>query len=152
MNTVIRCQTLFDITKTGILNRRTPINLPPDKILEWEQNRSRQSNFDTIVQVISLRTQPENISNPILSEVDFKNENNFGFLFENEEPQKMWSFTFTISYSNVYNDGIDDLGHLYYDCDGVPMLKLNNDWDKLPNFLDVSPELRNICFEVIADE
>lgn len=152
MRTVIRCDTLFDITKTGILNRRTPINIPSEKILEWEHNRSRQSNFDTVIQVISLRTQPEDISTPILSQVNFNEDDKFGFLFEQEDPQPVWSFTFSINYNNVYDDGINELGNLYYDCEGVPMIKIGSEWDKLPNFLDTTPELRNIYFEVIANE
>ena len=61
-------------------------------------------------------------------------------------------FTFTISFNNVYNDGIKELGHLYDDCHGVPMLKTGVEWKKLPLFLDSSPELRNIYFEVLNDE
>ena len=30
MKTLIRCHTLFDITGTGILNRKAPLNLPPE--------------------------------------------------------------------------------------------------------------------------
>lgn len=152
MRTVIRCYTLFDVTNTGILNKRTPINLVSDKTNEWEQNRNRQNNFDTIIQVISLRTQPEDITKPVLKEVDFKNNNSFGFLFEQEENQPVWSFEFSINYAGVYNDGIDELGYLYQDCDGVPMLKVGTEWEKLPNFLDTSPELRNIYFEALTNE
>lgn len=152
MKTIIRCYTLFDITYTGILNKRTPINLLPEKIIEWEQNRNRQSNLDTIVQVISLRTQPEDITKPIKKEIDFSTEDRFGFLFEQEERQSAWYFDFTIYYTGVYNDGITELGYLYQDCDGVPMLKIGSEWDKLPNFLDTSPELRNIYFEVLSSE
>jgi len=43
------------------------------------------------------------------------------------------------------------LGGLYSDCEGVPMIKVGTEWDKLPNFLDTSPELRNIYFEVIHE-
>ena len=152
MRTVIRCHTLFDITNTGIQNRKTPINLESDKAVEWEHNRSRQSNFDTVVQVISLRTQPENISKPIFDKVEFKSCQYFGFLFEQEEAQNHWSFTFDVNYAGIYNDGINELGLLYQDCEGVPMLKRGTEWDKLPNFLDTSPELRNIYFEVLSSE
>lgn len=152
MKTIIRCYTLFDITYTGILNKRTPINLVPEKTIEWEQNRNRQSNLDTIIQVISLRTQPEDITKPIKKEIDFSTEDKFGFLFEQEENQSMWYFDFTIYYTGVYNDGIDELGYLYQDCDGVPMIKVGSEWEKLPSFLDTNPELRNIYFEVLTSE
>jgi hypothetical protein len=152
MRTIIRCHTLFDITSTGILNRKTPINIAPEKLSEWEQDRNRQTNFDTIVQVVSLRTQPEDITKAIKSEVNFSSDTKFGFLFDQEENQPVWSFDFTIYYAGVYNDGIDELGALYQDCNGVPMIKINTAWDKLPNFLDTTPELRNIYFEVLSNE
>ena len=87
MNTRIKCYTLFDITNTGILSRKTPVNLLPEKVLDWETDRARQSNFDTIIQVISLRTQPEDITKPVKDIVEFKDNDKFGFLFEQEEPQ-----------------------------------------------------------------
>lgn len=152
MRTIIRCYTLFDITSTGISSRKTPINIAPDKVSEWELNRNRQNNYDTVVQVISLRTQPEEITKPTKKIVDFKTDDKFGFLFEQEESQPMWFFDFTIFYVGVYNDGINELGALYQDCEGVPMLKVGTEWDKLPDFLDSSPELKNIYFEVLSNE
>lgn len=149
MTTKIRCYTLFDIEQTGISTRRIPNNIPQDKALEWEQKRNKQCNFDTIVQVISLRTQPEEITKPVKATVDFKESEKFGFLFEQEEQQSVWSFDFVISHQNAYNDGIQELGYLYQDCDGVPMIKGLSEWDKLPNFLDSTPELRNIYFETV---
>ena len=142
---------MFDITNTGILSRTTPINLIPEKVIEYEKNRARQTNFDTIIQVISLRTQPENITKPIKDIVEFKTNDKFGFLFEQEESQDFWSFEFTIDYEDAYYDGIHELGALYTDCNGVPMLQVDSQWDKLPHFLDTSPELRNIYFEVLSD-
>lgn len=152
MKTLIKCSTLFDITNTGVSNRKPPMDLEESARDKWILNRNRQNNFDTLIQVISLRTQPEEISFSTKKEVDFKTSNNFGFLFENEDPQPCWEFTFVIYYNNAYNDGIDDFGSLYADCDGVPMLKIGSEWEKLPNFLDTSPELRNIYFEVLSNE
>jgi len=149
MDTKIRCYTLFDITRTGISNRRAPNNIQPDRLAEWEENRNRQCNFDTLIQVISLRTQPEDITNPSQEIVMFNDCDFFGFLFEQEEAQTMWTFDFTVNYQNVYNDGISELGALYTDCDGVPMIRGLGEWNKLPDFLDTSVELRNIYFEVI---
>lgn len=152
MRTVIRCHTLFDITNTGIQNRRTPNTMTAEKTVEWEKDRSRQSNFDTIVQAISLRTQPEDITKPIKKSATFDVTTKYGFLFENEEDQPEWTFDFSINYYGVYNDGINELGLLHQDCDGIPIIKVGTEWDKLPDLLDVSPELRNIYFEVLSNE
>ena len=148
----IRCYTLFNITKTGITNRRNSSKLGPDKDKEWEKLRNTQCNFDTLIQVISLRSQPENITDPVQEIVLFEDCDLFGFMYDKQECQITWSFDFTVNYYGVYNDGINELGHLYSDCDSVPMIKTEGDWDKLPVFLDTSPELRNIHFEVIPDE
>lgn len=151
MSYTIRCHTLFDITNTGVLNRRPPSFLEGDKLIEWNENKKRQCNFDTVLQVISLRSQPENISTPYTSQITFEEFDNFGFLLETMDDQTVtkWSFEFTVNYHGVFNDGITELGALYSDCDSVPMLTGLGEWSKLPNFLDISPELKNIYFEVL---
>jgi hypothetical protein len=150
----IRCCTLFDITKTGIINRRPPSNGNAEQLATWEKTRNTQCNYDTILQVVSLRSQPENIADPVQEIVVFDDSfDMFGFLFDNEEvAQLYWSFEFDITHKSVFDDGINKLGHLYSDCDGVPMIKVGTEWDKLPSFLDTSPELRNIYFEVINEK
>lgn len=150
--TIIKCYTLFDISFTGISKRSPPTNLDEDKVKQWHINRNRQINFDTIVQVISLRSQPEQISTVEKSQIKFKDFQNFGFMFEDEGEQNCYTFEFTVPHKEVFGDGYTTLGALYQDCDGVPMIKLESDWTKLPSFLDTSPELRNIYFEVISDE
>lgn len=141
----VRCYTLFDITKTGITNRRNVQN--PDPI--WQKERNTQCNFDTILQVISLRSQPENITDPKKIIINFTEFNKFGFLFDEEtEPTPCWTFDFTVNFHSVFDDGIDMFGYLYQDCDGVPMIAIDTQWDKLPQFLDSNPELRNIYFEI----
>jgi hypothetical protein len=149
MSLKIRCYTLFDITKTGITNRRNSINPDP----KWQKQRNTQCNFDTILQVVSLRSQPEDITNPEQFQLTFSEFDKFGFLFESEtEPHSIWKFDFTVNFHSVFDDGVNEFGHLYSDCDGVPMIQIGTEWNKLPSFLDTSSELRNIYFEVLTDE
>lgn len=145
----IRCYTLFDITHTGVLNRKAPSSYSDEELKLWEHRRNTQANYDTLLQVISLRSQPE--ENTISSEitVNFKDFKHFGFLFDGEEDQKCWFFDFSIAHPKVFYNGIDELGALYDDADGVPVIKTKTTWDKLPEFLDTSPELRNIYFEIL---
>lgn len=154
MSCKIRCYTLFDITKTGITNRKNVSANAVDP-MQWQRARNQQCNFDTILQLISLRSQPEEITDPKLVKIRFKEFDNFGFLFENEiieDTYNCWSFEFTISHQSVFDDGISELGCLYVDCDSVPMILIGTEWNKLPAFLDTSVELRNIYFEVISNE
>lgn len=145
MSFKITCYTLFDITRTGVINRSRP---GEDEDLEiWLKNRNRQCNFDTILQAISLRSQPEVLSNPKKIEIRFDEFEHFGFLFQQEnETCPCWKFEFEIQHPSVFDDGINELGALYKDCDRVPMLLIGNEWSKLPEFLDTTPELRNIYF------
>lgn len=151
MNYKIQCYTLFDITQTHVLNRsKAPENFSQD---EWIYKRNTQSNFDTIIQAISLRSQPENISNPILFLVKLDEFDNFGFLYSRTESAEYpcWRFTFEVQQSGVFEDGIVKFGHLYNDCDGIPMIKCNTECKMLSNFLDTTPELKNIYFEKLHE-
>lgn len=144
----LSCYTLFDITHTGVLNRSKPSEDQDPKI--WIKKRNTQMNFDTILQVISLRSQPEIASLPERVDIRFDEFENFGFLFEQTENETYpcWKFTFHIQHQSVFDDGKNELGALYNDCDGVPMILCGTEWEKLPAFLDTSPELKNIYFKI----
>jgi hypothetical protein len=124
----------------------------PEKVVEWEMKRNKQCNFDTVLQVISLRSQPENISDPVKFSVEFSKQDYFGFLYEGEENQIGWTFDFTIAHKDVFANETGELGELFIDCDNVPMIKTGNEWSKLDSLLCTSPDLRNIYFEVIPNE
>lgn len=145
------CYTLFDTTPTVMKNTRRP-ELGED-IATWTHNRNTQCNFDTILQAISLRSQPELTSQPILTPVKF-DDDRFGYLFEQVEDEEYpcWTFEFDIMHPGVFDNGITELGLLYNDCDTVPMIKCGTEWEKLPAFLDTSDELRNIYFKVKNDQ
>lgn len=151
MNQLLICYTLFDITNTGVLNRARPTE--EQDYEEWSIKRNQQSNFDTVLQVISLRSQPEVITTPVKIFLGSKNEELFqkffGFLYlpmlDNTEIP-CWTFTFEVQHSSVFEDGINELGALYNDCDGVPMIKCGTEWTKLSMSLDTTPECRNIYF------
>lgn len=139
---------MFDITQTGVLNRVKP---PSDiDIEDWIYKRNTQSNLDTILQAISLRSQPELIKSPKVINFKFDEFENFGFLFEQVEEEKYpcWQFYFSIQHPSVFSDGHDKLGLLYNDCHGIPMIKCGTEYNKLNNFIDCSPELKNIYFEL----
>lgn len=152
MATNIRCSTLFDITKTNITSRRNPMQAAENESKDWLYKRNTQCNLDTILQVISLRAQPESVSDPVRK--NYKPEDNdfFGFLFADLEIKHYWTFSFSVNYLSVFIADDDEFGALYSDCEGVPMIKVQDSFTELSSFLDSSPELRNIYFEVIADE
>jgi hypothetical protein len=130
-----------------VTSRHRPIDPEPD----WLYKRNSQSNFDTILQAINLRSQPEIVIQPKQMKTMF-GELKFGYVYEESVEVNYWTFQFTVSHSSVFNDGISELGALYSDCNGVPMIKCGTEWDKLSNILDTSDELRNIYFEAKNNE
>jgi hypothetical protein len=141
----IRCYTLFDITQTGVLNRSAPTG---DDIEFWVKKRNTQCNFDTILQVISLRSQPEVVKLPVYTELNDVECDIFGFLYGNEK-LNAWKFEFEVQHSSVFENGIISFGALYKDCEGVPMIMIDRQQSPCPRFLDTSIELKNIHFEVV---
>jgi hypothetical protein len=144
----IRCHTLFDITQTGILNRSRPTE---DNVQEWILKRNTQCNFDTILQVISLRSQPDQVSVPNKVEMEDSDLNRFGFLFMKNElfPAYCWNFDFEVHHSSVFENGITPYGALYKDCEGVPMINCPTQINGVTSFLDITSELQNIYFEAL---
>lgn len=140
----IACFTLFDITKTGILNRARPGDDIED-VNDWYRKRNTQSNFDTIVQVISLRAQPDVVNDPKKLYTKF-DQLQFGYTYKTELEIPYWSFDFEVQHPSVFEDGIIELGYLYNDCQSVPMIRSDTTYHNLGNSLDTTKETRNIYF------
>lgn len=140
----IACFTLFDITKTGILNRARPGDDIED-VNAWYRKRNTQSNFDTIVQVISLRAQPDIVTDPKKLYTKFDHLK-FGYTYKESNEVPYWSFDFEVQHPSVFEDGLEDLGHLYRDSHSVPMIGSDTTYYKIGNILDTAKETRNIYF------
>jgi hypothetical protein len=149
----IKCYTLYDITQTNVNFRKKNTEIvPADEI----KKRSQQSNFETILQIINMRSQPEEISESELTviNIDDLKDFNFGYLYEksyNKTINKInvWSFTFSVDHADVFNNGINDLGSLSDDCNQVPMILRLEETFKLSNQMNISDEQRNIYFEIL---
>ena len=149
----IKCYTLYDITQTNVNFRKKNTEIVP---ADEMKKRSQQSNFETILQIINMRSQPEEISESELTVInidDLKNFN-FGYLYEksyNKTISKInvWSFTFSVDHADVFNNGINDLGSLSDDCNQVPMILRLEETFKLSNQMNISDEQRNIYFEIL---
>ena len=147
----IICHTLYDITKTGVNSRKSTIGVD---VAELERQRSQQSNFETILQIISMRSQPEDITEPVKRQYQSVDVD-WGYLYEKQmqsdaekNPIYVWSFSFTVNHAAVFNNGIDELGNLNNDCHGVPIITRLEEWSRLSNMLSTNDELRNIYFRI----
>lgn len=141
----IRCCTLFDVTHTGVTNRSKP---PGSDTETWVKQRNTQCNFDTILQVISLRSQPDLVKSPIKKQVDDELLNKFGFVYQQPDVDiYCWIFEFEVHHVSVFDNHVGQFGALYNDCHGVPMIRDNENSIDITPFLDTSDELKNIHFE-----
>ena len=147
MTTKIKCFTLFDITRTNITSRRLPSDSDIDTTLVWQTKRNTQCNFDTVIQLISLRAQPEDITDPAKLSSNTDPFENFGT--NCKAPFDYWTFTFTINHDGAFDAGENKFGLLHSDCVQVPIVKIT---ESSPNYLDVTSESRNIYFEVTDNE
>lgn len=68
----------------------------------WHRSRNQQRNWETLLQLISLRCQPFDISEP-------------------QRDHDRWTFTFEVDTPGVFGNN-EDFFALYADCDGVPMI------------------------------
>ena len=142
----IKCYTLFDITKTNVNARRYNLDSDGGNAAHVKQ-RGQQRNFETILQIISMRAQPEDITDSEKNMEQAKNSK-WGTMHHGAGKIPHWSFEFTISYSEIFSDGVNKLGYLFQDCAGVPMVTQLEEWYKLDNKLDITAESRNIYFEI----
>lgn len=133
----IKVTTRFDVTATGItghfkLNKIPFLDQVGNKITDqvsWDRSRNQQRNYETLLQLLSLRTQIFDVSLPV--------ENN-----------SQWSFDFTIESAGVFGED-ENFSVLCNDADGIPMLRqLDNDSD-VDAVLITQGARQNIWFEQI---
>ena len=130
----VRVHTHFDITATGVTGHYRPARGPfRDRAGQeinnsdsWNRARNQQRNWETLTQLISLRTQIDNVVEPV-------------------QNQEEWHFEFTTE-TDVFNDGTDPVGVLKADSDGVPMLILLDNRVDIDSVLITSGRRQNIWF------
>lgn len=101
--------TLIDITKTDITNY-TP---------ELERMRNKQRNWETVVQILGLRTQTMSIKQLATGTKDLS-QYMFGSNYQNK--QRVWTFEFDIEFENLYLLDQDPYGALKKDFAQIPVL------------------------------
>jgi hypothetical protein len=135
------CQTLFDITATGTTGHPKTAQWPrPDRsgaIISsaetWNLSRNQQRNWETLQQIIGLRTQISAITDPVI-----------------DASGTRWMFEFESDRPGVFGPDSDPVSVLREDAAGVPMLReLNNDPDLDPFLVTKGPR-QNIWFAAVS--
>ena len=135
------CQTLFDITATGVTGHckvaRMPFHDRAGQLIRdietWNRSRNQQRNWETLTQILSLRTQLFDLTDPIQDQSGTK-----------------WMFEFETESDGIYGPESDPVSVLVTDAAGVPMLReLNNDPD-IDTVLITQGKRQNIWFAPIS--
>ena len=131
----IRITTKFDCTTTGTTghyrNNRMPYQDQAENTINdqdsWSKSRNQQRNYETLVQLLSLRTQLVTVGSTTVRD-------NF------------WEFEIESDRDDVFSD---DFASLKLDCEGVPMIVDLNEHGDLNPVLTTQGSDPNIWFEKI---
>ena len=135
----VQCRTFFDITATGVTGHYKSSRIPfVDRAgnhvtgePEWNRSRNQQRNWETLTQLMQLRSQIFNLSLPVT--VD-----------------KYWQFEFEVEIDQLFLLDDDEFGIVKQDCDGVPMITGLNEQHFLNTVLEVDGPQQNIWFSLAA--
>ena len=104
-----RGYSLIDITKTDVTKYT----------LELERMRNKQRNWETVMQVLGLRSQIMNAKQLKTENVDLKN---YSFGQNYFDKHRVWSFEFEVEFENLYLQDRDPYGVLKNDFSHTPVL------------------------------
>ena len=133
----ILCRTLFDCSCTGVTGHYRSSEIPfvdrsgqsvTDQAT-WTRSRNQQRNYETLLQIFGLRTQPQEISVPV-------------------RDNGSWSFSFESESEGVFqmHNNTDELAGLKLDCDGVPMMLSLQEGNGIDPMLCTNGSSQNIWF------
>lgn len=128
------CKTLFNCSVTGVTGHFRPSQVPfqdrtgttVDNQSDWNHSRNQQRNWETILQILSLRAQPDDIRWP--------RQIGDCWEFEFEVPEEVYGPKFVL---------------LIQDCQDVPMLTNLGELDGIAPVLVTEGADQNIWFDTI---
>ena len=130
------CRTFFDITATGVTGHAKSARIPFEDrtgqmisdINAWNRARNQQRNWETLTQIISMRTQMFDLTDPT-------HEN------------CTWTFEFETETDGVFGDRTDPTHILRTDSEGVTLIVQLNNREHLSSVLITAGTDQNIWFE-----
>jgi hypothetical protein len=134
-------QTFFDITATGVTGHYKPARVPfrdyagnviTDEA-DWSRARNQQRNWETLTQILGLRTQLFRIQEPSVDQLN-----------------RAWMFEFETETDNIYGTNDDLTAVLRADAEGVPMLLGLDNRPEMQSIIITTGPQQNIWFAPIA--
>ena len=136
--TKILCRCILDITATGVTGHYKSSRIPfwdraGQHIVDessWNHARNQQRNWETLTQLISLRTQVFDVTDPVYN-------------------NGAWEFEFATDTPDAYGSADTPTAVLLADTAGVPMLTLDNNEIMSTELVVLGPD-QNIWFTPIS--
>ena len=124
---VIDCYTLVDMTRTGVVayyKESMPMFIDDaDQIINdeksWIRSRNQQRNYETCIQVISLRAQPVYLEDPKRLRKQDMSLYNFTDITGTHD---IWHFSFSPEQPDVYRIGDNPVAALNNDTHNIPII------------------------------
>lgn len=139
---MIRCYTLIDITPTGFTRRPKT----PKQIIQ----RNQQRNYETFIQLISLRSQPNILHQPKkLKDVQIEDHVFGNYYMPSLFPYTVWVFDFESEQAVAYADDKSPVGSLILDFNNIPVIDNLAETAKINNTINTLGEHTNTYFQVI---
>ena len=126
-----KCQTLFDITATGVTGHYK--SSPNLELADWNRARNQQRNWETLTQILGLRAQLFDLTSPVQDITGTR-----------------WMFEFETESDGIYGPDFDPVQVLRSDAEGVPMLLNLGNRPEIEPFLITSGPRQNIWFAPIS--
>lgn len=130
--------TLIDITETGVYRQHSENSL----------ERNQQRNWETVLQVVSLRAQPVNIKPPRSPQLVSLTNHQFGTFYRGS--QMCWKFMFQVENIGVLGPLENPIQFLEEDFNEVPIITNLTETIGLPDRMFYTRGiLKNIYFRVL---
>lgn len=131
--------TLVDITNTGV-TKFSP---------EISKERNQQRNWESILQVLGLRTQIFEIH----QEHTYQSVKKFEFGSEYKGQHNVWQFKFSVEFENLYRVADNSVDVLEKDFEQTPIIVGLEETAKFPmSLLYTSGAEKNIYFKLLPEE
>jgi hypothetical protein len=111
------CVTLIDITKTDAVRHWNPSMDESES--DYNLRRNQQRNYQTMLQLISLRSQPVYLSDPVKFINRDLTDLGFGTTFTTETT---WAFSFGYEQVDLFLTDSHPFGALLSDMNNVPII------------------------------
>lgn len=131
----ILIKTQFDCTATGTTghyrSNKVPYQDHADQTIDgqdaWNKSRNQQRNYETLIQLLSLRTQLIFVGQP-------------------QHQDGIWSFEIESDRDDVFSD---DFASLILDCEAVPMIVGLDETAKIAPMLVLRGDSTNLWFSKV---